>query len=560
MLDSAAYRLCFADKVSAASVLIPLVRIFLWAATALLILYPLAMVFIGALFPGLLNDRPIQLADLFSNHVRVAWLNTLQLGLTVSLMSLGLGVPLALLSAQSDRSKWLDLIMSLPFLTPPFLSTLAWTLAVGRHGYLSRLGFPGEALQSYLFSFGGLSLLMALHYTPIVYFVAHAQMARVPASLLWAAQVSGASRFRVIASVLVPLALPALLGGGFLAFAAAIEEYGTPLVIGNRIGFPVVATEIGRLVSVFPIQLTLASALGATLMILVGVVYGLSLWLQRRDVAYSSRCVYPPPELIPGSAAMLLWIFAGIYTLIAVVIPYSSIFLTSLLRLVSVGPALSNLTAQIYSDLLASDSSGLREALVVSLTLALMAAILGALLGVGAVRDGAGLAALAMVPVATPAITMAVGFIRAWNAPWTGMLPLYGTVSLVGLFYTAQYLPYAVQYARAGCSAIHPSYEWAARVHGARRLRTFGWIILPLLRPYCTAAAIMIFSISFRELVGSVLLRPPGVHTSSTFILAQFEQGSPAVGMAMGVIAITVAVVSTSAARKLGDEPHRARS
>ncbi len=254
MIDSAAYRLRFADKVSAASVSIPLVRIFLWVATALLILYPLAMVFIGALFPGLLNDRPIQLVDLFSDHVRVAWLNTLRLGFTVSLVSLLIGAPLALLSAQSDRGKWLDLIMSLPFLTPPFLSTLAWTLTVGRHGYLSSLGFPGEALQSYLFSFGGLSLLMALHYTPIVYFVAHAQMVRVPGSLLWAAQISGASRLRIIARVLIPLALPALLGGGFLAFAAAIEEYGTPLVIGNRIGFPVVATEIGRLVSVFPIQ------------------------------------------------------------------------------------------------------------------------------------------------------------------------------------------------------------------------------------------------------------------------------------------------------------------
>jgi ABC-type Fe3+ transport system permease subunit len=41
-----------------------------------------------------------------------------------------------------------------------------------------------------------------------------------------------------------------LLAGGFLAFACGIEEYGTPLVIGHRIGFPVISTEIGRVVSV----------------------------------------------------------------------------------------------------------------------------------------------------------------------------------------------------------------------------------------------------------------------------------------------------------------------
>jgi len=40
-------------------------------------------------------------------------------------------------------------------------------------------------------------------------------------------------------------------------------------------------------------------------------------------------------------------------------------------------------------------------------------------------------------PVATLAITMAVGFIRGWNALWTAWLPLYGGALIVGFFYTA---------------------------------------------------------------------------------------------------------------------------
>ncbi len=59
------------------------------------------------------------------------------------------------------------------------------------------------------------------------------------------------------------------------------------------------------------------------------------------------------------------------------------------------------------------------------------------------------------------------------------------------------------------------------------------------------------FSIAFRELVGSVLLRPPGMQTVSTFILREFDQGSPADGMAMGVIAISVAMLSVGLARRL---------
>jgi iron(III) transport system permease protein len=76
-------------------------------------------------------------------------------------------------------------------------------------------------------------------------------------------------------------------------------------------------------------------------------------------------------------------------------------------------------------------------------------------------------------------------------------------------------------------------------------------IVAPLLWPHCLAGAILIFSISFRELVGSVLLRPPGMQTVATFILREFDQGSPATGMAMGVIAISVSMLSISLARWL---------
>jgi iron(III) transport system permease protein len=76
-------------------------------------------------------------------------------------------------------------------------------------------------------------------------------------------------------------------------------------------------------------------------------------------------------------------------------------------------------------------------------------------------------------------------------------------------------------------------------------------IIAPLLWPHCLAGAILIFSIAFRELVGSVLLRPPGMQTVSTFILREFDQGSPATGMAMGVIAISISMLSVSFARRL---------
>jgi len=85
----------------------------------------------------------------------------------------------------------------------------------------------------------------------------------------------------------------------------------------------------------------------------------------------------------------------------------------------------------------------------------------------------------------------------------------------------------------------------------ARRSTKFHRRFCGPVRPHALAGGILIFSISFRELVGSVLLRPPAVQTVSTFILREFDQGSPATGMAMGVIAISVSLMSISLARRL---------
>jgi iron(III) transport system permease protein len=548
-----AVRRRFAPPLAQQSALVA--RTLLWAAVVILVIYPLFMVVAAAFFTPLFGAQTLRPADLMTERMGTAWWNTLGLGAAVGLLSVLMGGSAALLAAQSARGGAIDLLMSIPFLTPPFLVSLAWSLAVGPRGYLSRFGLPGAAAESLLFSFWGMAMIMAGHYAPLVYFAVRAQIAKIPASLLWAARICGASPSKSSATVLLPLLRPALFGGGFLAFASGIEEYGTPLVIGNRIGFPVIATEIGRLVSVYPINLTLASALASTLLALAGAVYFISYILQRGVSVSSGVSSRELPDLLPPPLRALLWISIALFAVVVIVVPFAAMLLTSLLKLVSVGPALDNLTLANYWRGVSGGAGGLRDALLSSLALAGFAAAVATLLGMGTARERGVLATLALIPLATPAVTMAVGFIRGWNSPWTAWLPVYGTASIVALFYTAQFLPYAVQYARAGLAAIPPSYEWAARVHGAGRARTLVRIIAPLLWPHSLGGAILIFSIAFRELVGSVLLRPPGMDTVSTFILREFDQGAPAVGMALGMIAVAVAFTGVTIARRLAPRP-----
>ena len=66
----------------------------------------------------------------------------------------------------------------------------------------------------------------------------------------------------------------------------------------------------------------------------------------------------------------------------------------------------------------------------------------------------------------------------------------------------------------------------------------FRKIIFPLIIPGILAGWAMTFTISIRELVASLLVLPPSVETSATFIFAQFEQGEVSIGMAMAVVSV----------------------
>ena len=526
-----------------------LARALLVLGLVVLIGYPLAMVVAAVALPEAFGARPAAWSELAGDRVVRAWGNTLRLAVAVTALSVVFAVPVALLAWRSRAARWLDLIMTVPFLTPPFLVGLAWTQTVGRRGFASRLGLDGALLGDWLFSLGGMALLMAVNYAPLVYFALRAQLARLPPSLVWAARVAGAGRGTALVRIVLPLVAPALLAGGFLAFASALGEYGTPLVIGQRIGYPVVATEIARLVSVAPIHLSLASALGATLLVAGVAAYAASRLLQRSHLGSGVRAGYPLAPLLSVPARGAAWGVVALFAVVGVIVPFGAIGVGSLMRLVSPGPRLDNLGWTHYRELLTAGSTGF-GALSASFVLAGIAALAALALGVLIARVGRGAALLATVPVAVPAIVMAVGFLRGWNAPWAADLPIYGTGAILALYYLAQYLPFPVQYVQAGIRSLPASLEPAARVHGAGAGMALWRIGLPLLWPHALGGAILVFSIAFRELVGSVLLRPPSVQTTSTYVLQQFDQGSTGAGLAMAMVAMTAALVSVVTARR----------
>ena len=129
-----------------------------------------------------------------------------------------------------------------------------------------------------------------------------------------------------------------------------------------------------------------------------------------------------------------------------------------------------------------------------------------------------------------------------WNNRYN-ILPIYNTIAILVVAYTVLYIPYAVQNIKNVERTLSPNLYEAAAISGSHGWTLFRTITLPLLKPGMISGWILIFCISMRELVASLMLRPPNTDTSSTFIYRQFEQGDSAQGMAMALMSIGITSV-----------------
>jgi iron(III) transport system permease protein len=214
------------------------------------------------------------------------------------------------------------------------------------------------------------------------------------------------------------------------------------------------------------------------------------------------------------------------------------------MKLRGIGLAWDNFTLDYYRELLSWGSESM-EALLNSVFLSLGASTIAVLLGtwfalvVGQSRTvlQRTVDAFSLLPNTVPGIVMVVGLILWWNSPWMP-IPLYNTYGMVILTYVILFVPYTVQYVKSAFTQVDTALFQAGQVFGGRPFYVFRRIVLPLILPGMLAGWMMTFTIASRELVGSLLILPPSVQTSATYIFAQFEQGQVSLGMAMAVISV----------------------
>jgi putative spermidine/putrescine transport system permease protein len=164
--------------------------------------------------------------------------DTLLLGFCVTAVCLVLAYPLGLVYRSGGRrlrTAILFLIM-LPLLTSAVVRTFAWIVILGREGIVNNtmlaLGIWGQPGRL-LYSWPGLVVALAQIQLPLMALPVINSLLKVDQNLVDAAEGLGASSWRRLWTVIVPLTLPGAVAGSLLVFAAATTAFITQTLVGG---------------------------------------------------------------------------------------------------------------------------------------------------------------------------------------------------------------------------------------------------------------------------------------------------------------------------------------
>lgn len=162
------------------------------------------------------------------------WIS-LETSVTATAITLICGVALAAWRV-NRRGPWpvlLDGLVLLPLVLPPTVVGFLLLLLFGRNGPLGQLLMQFGA--TVVFSWPATVIAAAVVSFPLMYLTARAALEQVEPHLLQAARTLGASEWRVLRQVALPLAWPGVLAGTILAFARALGEFGATLMLAGSI-------------------------------------------------------------------------------------------------------------------------------------------------------------------------------------------------------------------------------------------------------------------------------------------------------------------------------------
>ena len=171
------------------------------------------------------------------------FIKTIRVSLTITLLCLAVGYPVAYLIAHSPPrlSRLLLVLVLVPFWTSLLVRTTSWIVLLQQQGVVNDLLvwlglIPDEQRLTMIHNMTGTLVAMTHVLLPFMILPVYSVMRGIPAVQMQAAMSLGASWPRAFCRVYLPQSLPGVGAGCLLVFILAIGYYITPALVGGQSG------------------------------------------------------------------------------------------------------------------------------------------------------------------------------------------------------------------------------------------------------------------------------------------------------------------------------------
>lgn len=160
-----------------------------------------------------------------------AWVSALS---TVLILPFGLALAWALARRDWPGKSIVETLVALPLVMPPVATGLILLKLFGRRGAIG--GFLHDTLNfDVIFTWRAVLLALSVMSLPLLVRSARVAFEEVNPRLEQIARTLGASPWRVLFTITVPLAARGIIAGMILAFARALGEFGATIMIAGNI-------------------------------------------------------------------------------------------------------------------------------------------------------------------------------------------------------------------------------------------------------------------------------------------------------------------------------------
>ncbi|MCQ5184657.1 ABC transporter permease [Phascolarctobacterium faecium] len=499
----------------------------LWIGIALLILcffiifvvYPLILI----LYKSVIDPESSKLTlDYFTKFFarKYYWstlVNSFYVTVCSTIIASVIGLPMAyvLRSVKIPGSKYLNILIVISYLSPPFIGAYAWIQLLGRNGFVTQIinSIFGVKLDG-IYGFAGIVLVFALQSFPLIYMYVSGALKNLDNSLNEAAESLGLTAFQRVRQIILPLVMPSLLAGSLLVFMRVFSDFGTPMLIGEGFKtFPVL------IYTQFMGEVSTDDHFAASLCVIVIVITLLLFFLQRYiagHYSYSMTALKPMEAVeAKGSKKIFAYLFVYGVTFLAM-LPQLTVIFTSFLEVSGGAVYTGNFSLQNYMNtLFAKDNNSITNTYLFGICAIFIVVFMGIFISYLTVRKRSYvtevLDTVTMFPYIIPGSVLGISFLYAFNKQ---PLILSGTALIIIISLAIRRMPYTIRSSTAIITQISPSIEEAAISLGATEFKSFWKVTVPMMLPGVLAGAIMSWITLISELSSSIIL-----YTSKTSTL-----------------------------------------